>query len=569
VRRAPALLALALLFQPFSVHAEAARRPNVVLIITDDQGYGDLGLHGNDRIKTPNLDRLGRESVRLTRFYVSPVCAPTRASLLTGRYNYRTGVVDTYLGRAMMHPDETTLAEQLAQSGYRTGIFGKWHLGDNYPLRPIDQGFQESLVCTGGGITQPSDPEGNHYQDPQLLHNGRTAKFRGYCTDIFTDHALKFVERNRARPFFLYLAPNAPHTPLEIDESKVVPYRAAGLDETTARIYAMATNIDENVGRLLHKLRDAGLERDTIVLFLTDNGPQQPRYNAGMRGLKGGVYEGGIRVPCFVRWPAALKPAEVDTPAAHIDLAPTLLDACGLSTKSEAKIDGRSVLPLLRGDGPEWPDRPLFLQWHRGDQPEPFRNAAVITRRYKLVDGKELYDLQADPAERKDQAAEHPEVVSRLRREYVTWFQDVSSTRGYDPPRIGLGSGRENPVRLTRQDWRGPRAGWDPSSLGYWEVEVEQKADYEVVLTIWPASEDSRAHLRLGAVALTSPLSAGQTRIRFGRVPWQKGPGRLEAWVEGSGKTVGVKYVQVRRLPPPVHAQPLGAHSGGPIDPVR
>jgi len=277
------------------------QQPNVILVITDDQGYGDLGVHGNQEIQTPNLDSFATESVHFKNFYVCPVCAPTRASLMTGRYNYRTGVVDTYLGRAMMFGDEVTLAHSLGEAGYKTGIFGKWHLGDNYPMRPDDQGFQEALVHKGGGIGQPSDPPGNTYFDPVLYHNGRDKKYEGYCTDIFTNATIDFIEKNRNQPFFAYLSTNAPHTPLQIHDKYVQPYLDKGLDETTAKVYGMITNLDENMGRLLSRLDELDLSENTIVIFMTDNGAQQSRYNAGLRGRKGTVYEGGIRVPFYIR----------------------------------------------------------------------------------------------------------------------------------------------------------------------------------------------------------------------------------------------------------------------------
>ena len=226
-------------------------QPNIVLIITDDQGYGDLGSTGNQQIQTPNLDRFAEESTRFNRFYVSPVCAPTRASLMTGRYNYRTGVVDTYVGRAMMESSEITLAELLRDAGYDTGIFGKWHLGDTWPIRPMDQGFAESLVHMGGGIGQPSDPPDNTYFEPTLQHNGETVRPDGYCTDIFADAAIEYIKEQRSKPFFVYLATNAPHGPLQIDEQYVAKYRDMGIENKTARIYGMVENIDENVGKVL------------------------------------------------------------------------------------------------------------------------------------------------------------------------------------------------------------------------------------------------------------------------------------------------------------------------------
>ncbi len=458
--------------------AQVPKRPNVLLIITDDQGHGDLGFHGNPKIRTPQLDKFARESVQFQRFYVSPVCAPTRASLMTGRYNYRTGVVDTYLGRAMMHPEEVTLAEMMAAAGYRTGIFGKWHLGDNYPMRPIDQGFQESLVHKGGGIGQPSDPPGGgSYFDPLLQHNGTTVRAKGYCTNAFTDATMKFIEESGEKPFFAYLAFNCPHTPLQVSEQDYLPYSRMNLasgefpaigqplprdpsHDETARIYGMITNIDDNLGRLFQRLESLKLSGDTIVLFMTDNGPQQVRYNSGLRDRKGSVYEGGIRVPFFVRWPGRLQEGlKVDRIAAHIDVAPTLLELCGISRPPGVSFDGASLQPLLLGKTENWPDRTLYVQWHRGDQPELYRSFAVQSQRFKLVQplgageraappnaALELYDIAADPFELKNIAGGHPDIVKSLRQGYEAWFRDVSASRGYAPPRIHLGSPRENPV---------------------------------------------------------------------------------------------------------------------------
>ena len=525
------------------------RQPNVVLILTDDQGYGDISLHGNPHLKTPNMDRIALEGVQFTQFHVCPVCSPTRSSLLTGRYNYRTGVVDTFLGRSMMRPGEVTLAEMLGRAGYRTGIFGKWHLGDNYPLRPGEHGFQESVVIKGGGLGQPSDfPGGGSYFDPILLRNGTPERFKGYCTDIFTTEALRFMESNRDRPFFLYLATNAPHTPLEIADKYVEPYRKAGVDDETAKIYGMVSNADENIGRVISKLQDLNLAGNTILIFLTDNGPQQKRFNGGMRGLKGTVYEGGIRVPFFLRWPGVVKPGtKVDRLAAHIDLVPTLLEACGTAVPENIRLDGRSLIPLLRNPSAAWPDRTLFFQWHRGDVPELFRACAARTQRWKLVNGKELYDLENDPAESKDVASDHPEIAAKLRTAYENWFRDVSSA-GYAPVRISVGTSHENPVVLTRQDWRGPRAGWDADSLGYWEVNVENSGQYEFSIRFAPARSSGTARLRLNGATLEKGYAQGDVELVLGRAPVHAGPGRMEAELASSGKTTGAHYVTIRRL---------------------
>ncbi|MFQ6097963.1 MAG: sulfatase-like hydrolase/transferase, partial [Armatimonadota bacterium] len=244
-----------------------AKRPNVVLVMTDDQGYGDLACLGNSVIETPNLDRLHGESVRLSNFHVDPTCSPTRASLMTGRYSSRTGVWHTIMGRSLLHKDEVTMADVFAASGYRTGIFGKWHLGDNYPFRPEDRGFQEVLVHGGGGVGQGPDYWGNDYFDDTYRHNGELEAFKGYCTDVFFENAVEFIEANKGRPFFVYLPTNAPHGPYNVAEEYQKPYLAKGVEARQASFYGMITNIDDNMGRLMRRLRDLGLEKDTILIF--------------------------------------------------------------------------------------------------------------------------------------------------------------------------------------------------------------------------------------------------------------------------------------------------------------
>jgi arylsulfatase A-like enzyme len=539
-----------------SSFAASAERPNVVLIITDDQGWGDLGYHGNDRIKTPHLDALARSSAVLKNFYVSPVCTPTRASLMTGRYNYRTGAIDTYRGRALMHPEELTIAEMLSLAGYATGLFGKWHLGDNYPLRPHDQGFQEALYLWGGGLRQSADPpDGNSYFNPWLSKNGKLVKTQGYCSDVYTDAAIEFVERKRDRPFFVYLAYNCPHTPLEVREEDHRRYRDAGLDETTAKIYGMVANIDWNVGRLLARLDDLKLAENTIIIFMTDNGPQQPRYNGAHRGLKGSVYDGGIHVPCFVRWPARLKAGHsVGQIAAHIDIAPTLLAACGVEAPKGLHLDGRNLLPLLEQKGGDWPERHLFFQWHRGDVPKRSRAFAVRGERFKLVQAVgagekaaepfrfELFDMNADPGEKLDIAKEEPEIVEQLKAAYDRWFDDVGATRGYDPPLIHLGAPNENPLRLSRQDLRGD-SGNGP---GYWAVRVEP-GEYDVRLTFAKPSTDAKAMLVLEAARKEKPVARGESELTLSGVALPRFEGKLQAWIEQGEAATDVQYVELTK----------------------
>ena len=375
------------------------KRPNVIVIMTDDQGLGDLGCLGNPVLDTPNIDRLAAGSARLANFYVSPVCTPTRASLMTGRHAYRTRAIDTWIGRAMMEPDEVTMAEALRDAGYRTGIFGKWHLGDCYPMRAIDQGFDEALVHRGGGLAQPSEPRENarRYTDPILFRNGEAVQTSGYCTDVYFDAAIEFVRDGGNQPFFAYVPTNAPHTPLhDVPADLLAKYLDRDIDsvlpegskqrDATARVFAMIENIDQNVGRLMAAIEQAGCADDTIVIYLHDNGAQQPRWCAGLRGRKGMVYEGGVRSPLFVRWPGRLAPREVTGHfGAHIDLLPTVLDLAGIPASANLACDGRSLRPLLMSDEATWPERHLVLQAHRGNEPVRSHHVAVRGPRYKLV----------------------------------------------------------------------------------------------------------------------------------------------------------------------------------------
>ncbi|MHC2069389.1 arylsulfatase [Bremerella sp. T1] len=463
-----------------------ADRPNVVLVMTDDQGYGDLGLHGNEVIRTPNIDQFAQQGTQLTQFYCSPVCAPTRASLMTGRYFYRTGVIHTSRGAARMATDEKTLAEVFQDAGYVTGIFGKWHLGDNYPMRPQDQGFLHSLVHKSGGITQAPD-QPNDYFDPLLWKDGHPVQAKGYCTDVFFTEAIDFIRLNDQQPFFAYIATNAPHTPLIVDEAAWKRYADKGMDEATAKVYAMVENIDDNFGRLLKTLDELKLRENTIVIFLTDNGPQQKRFNGGLNGRKSMVLEGGIHVPCFVQWPGKLKqPREINTRHAHLDWLPTLIEATGIDADLPHKLDGVSFWPQLSGEQQEVTPRNLFFQVHRGLDPEPYHNAAVLGPRYKLVmnvgsfgretlaevpekqrTGIQLFDLEKDPDEQNNLAAMMPQKVEELTEAYDAWFADVKSSRNFETPPIVLGSVATDSTLLCRyQDGHyeeGRSVGWKVS----------------------------------------------------------------------------------------------------------
>ncbi len=587
----PVLTVLLLAGNTSSVSRAAERRPNVIILLTDDQGFGELGATGNPLIRTPHIDRLAAQGVSLSNFYVMPVCSPTRACLMTGRYNYRTGVTDTYLGRSMMHADETTIAEMFARGGYRTGIFGKWHLGDNYPMRAMDKGFQESLVLNGGGLAQPSDPpdpvdENGAYFNATLRHNGTWVKTKGYVSDVITEAAMQFIQRQSDRPFFVYLPFNCPHAPHQVPDAyrrhyqgkdfsaaqfpKIGHPMAAKNDpDDLARVYAMIENIDDNVGRLLAKLEELKQADNTIVIIFSDNGCQAHMgYNAGFLGWKGTPFEGGIHQFCFIRWPGQLQGGRrVDRIAAHIDLAPTLLDLCGLPKPRNVNFDGVSLAPLLRGRNVAWPERMLFFQWHRGDAPERYRSFAARSQDWKLVQplgGGEkwdrktdfrLYDMAHDPLELHDLAAQEPGRVAQLKAAYDAWFNDVTCARNYAvPPRIFLGAAEENPVLLTQQDWRvhgltwEPKASWEAKGIGYWEVNVVARARYDVDLRFYPLKTDGEATLSCGNLSVRQSVRAGQEECVISNVRLPLGPGRLETCLKEGPAAFAVKYVEVKRV---------------------
>jgi len=486
----------------------ARERPNVLLIMTDDQGWGDIRSHGNDLIDTPVMDALAASGVRFERFFVSPVCAPTRACLLTGRYNLRTGAHGVTRGRENMRSSEVTLAEVFKSAGYVTGCFGKWHNGAHYPMDPNGQGFDEFLgFCAG---------HWNNYFDTTLQHNGKLVKSKGYITDVLTDGAIDFIRENRNNPFFCYVPYNAPHTPWQAPDKYYEKYKARGLDDQTACSYGMSECIDDNMGRLLKTLDDHGLAEDTIVLFLTDNGPNTDRYNGGMRGRKGSVHEGGVRVPLFIRWPGHIRPgARVDRIAAHIDLLPTLVELCGLPKPDTLPLDGHSVVPLISGNTSQWADRKIITP--RGDGSR--QRMSVRTQRWRAVmDGKdwELYDMVADPSQTRDVAARRPQVVAELSGAYAAWFKDVSKA-GFDPIPIPIGYPERSEVVLPGHEaylqpaagagisYNG-RAGWandwvdnwtDMEAYPYWEIDVVRPGTYEITLMYTCAAEDVGANIRV------------------------------------------------------------------------
>ncbi|MCH2161133.1 MAG: arylsulfatase [Phycisphaerales bacterium] len=577
VRPASLCLLLALTSPVTGLAAEPGEPPSVVLVMTDDQGYGDLSCHGNPVLQTPNLDALAHESARLGTFYVQPVCAPTRAALMTGRVPQRTTAIDTWIARAMLESSEVTIAERLKPLGYATGIFGKWHLGDCHPMRPIDQGFDTALVHLGGGIGQPSDLEGGErkYTDPVLARNGVPEAFEGYCTDIFFDEAMKWIGK-QDDPFLCVITTNAPHGPYhDVPPELHAKYSALDLDpvgadnaDRMAREFAMIENIDENMGRLMATLDELGIDENTLVLFMHDNGPQWNRYNRGLRGIKGSVYDGGIRSPFFARWPARIPAG--DRPEAvgqHVDVVPTILEAVGAFHAKEG-FDGRSLMGVLQGREDGNFDRAIVVQSHRGDVPVMWHNAMIRRGDWKLVNasgfGKELeeaprqlelFNLRDDPGEQADLAGKHPEVVARLAAEYEAWFEEVGANdpANYVPPTISIGA-VEGPVMLTRQDWRRKAKGgwWNGRGDGSWRVEVFEEGPYRMRVRFLPKQPPpQRVQVLFNGEELAATDVGESNDVTFDSVRLPVGIGNIEVPMFDEKGAYGAYQVILDRVQQP------------------
>lgn len=550
----------------------SARKPNVIVIITDDQGYGEIAAHGNPLIKTPNMDKLHGESVRLTDFHTDPTCSPTRAALMTGRYSTRTGVWHTINGRSLMNPRELTLAEVFKANGYSTAMIGKWHLGDNHPCRPQDQGFGHVIQHLGGGVGNGGDYWDNDYYDDTYLANGEWKKYDGYCTDVWFREATRFVEEKREVPFFLYLSTNAPHGPFIVPESYAAPYRTAGMPEKLANFYGMITNLDENLGRFREKLAELGLAENTLLVFMTDNGTtagwidqdaKYPYYNSGMRGWKGSAWDGGHRTPCFWHWPERkLKGGrDVTQLTAHFDMLPTFVDLLDLKKPEGPPLDGVSLKPILLGTKETWPERTLFVHVQRAFLPPKWTDSAVLTERWRLIDGKQLYDIKADPGQKTDIAADHPEVVEMLRGEYETWWASLK-TDMEQTVRFVLG-GDENPMTLASHDWLMPGttdAAWHQNQIrsgalinGAWAVDVKQAGSYEITLHRWPAylekpMEATSARILIGGIDERRDIEKTATGAKF-KIRLEAGPTMFQTWLtRADGEEHGAYFAEVRHL---------------------
>ncbi|QDT98076.1 sulfatase-like hydrolase/transferase [Gimesia aquarii] len=569
---------------------QAADSPNVLLIMTDDQGWGDIRSHDNPLINTPNQDLLAKQGARFDRFYVSPVCAPTRAALMTGRYSLRTGVHGVTRGFENMRAEEITIAEVLKSEEYATGAFGKWHNGRHYPMHPNGQGFEEFFGFCGG--------HWNSYFDTNLEHNKRPVETKGYITDVLTDKAIEFIKQNQKKPFFCYVPYNAPHSPWIVPEKYWKKYANKGLDDRARCAYAMVESVDDNLGRLMQTLDDLDLSKNTIVLFLTDNGPNSNRYNGGMRGRKGSIHEGGIRVPLFVRYPGKIKPGTVVKQiAGHIDIFPTLLDFCDFDAAPGIPLDGKSLVPLLTNESAEdWPERMIFTD-------RLFRNSipgtelpvgSVRTDRWRAAYERNrkwsLYDMQADPGQKKDVAKAHPQVLKQLKVAYADWFKDVSSA-GFEPIPIPVGHPQENMTSVpANESFLKPEGGqginysgkghngyanswiedWtDPNAAAVWHLDVLTPGTYTLTLKYTCAEKDAGCQIqtKIGDQTLTATISkphappkiGNQDRveqsdnymrktwatIELGTVALQKG--RYDLTLTGLKKT-GTKMIDVKGI---------------------
>lgn len=494
--------------------AAGARRPNVLIILADDQGWGDLSIHGNTNLSTPRIDSLGRAGALFDRFYVCAVCAPTRAEFLTGRYHPRGGVRGVSTGAERLNLDETTIAQTFRSAGYATGAFGKWHNGTQHPYHPNARGFDEYYGFTSG--------HWGNYFDPELDHNGKLVRGKGYITDDLTDHAIEFMTKNRSQPFFCYVPLNTPHAPMQVpgkfydkfaDFEPKLRARDPGQEDIamTRAALAMCESIDWNVGRLLSALEKLRLEKDTIVLYFSDNGPNSWRWNGGMKGRKGSVDEGGVRAPLLIRWPGRIKSGtQVSQIAGAIDLLPTLTDLAGVPSISNKPLDGVSLKPLLTGESKDWPDRMIFsLQGKR---------ISVRTRQYRLDSEGQLFDMIADPGQQTNVTGRHPDMAAKLRDASAKWSSEVLPlvgrddrpfTAGYSattmlPARDGIGHGS-----IKRS--AGPPncsffTNWtSPDDTMTWDIEVGTAGNYNVELWYTCPAAD---------IGSTVEVSFGDSRIQ-------------------------------------------------------
>lgn len=484
----PCLLSLFLLSALATAAPLAGSRPNIIVVMTDDQGYGDLSCHGHPFLKTPNLDALYAQSTRFTDFHASPTCAPTRGALMSGLAPFKVGITHTILERERMALDAVTIADVLKNTGYTSGIFGKWHLGDDDAYQPHKRGFDEVFIHGAGGIgqnypgTQGAVP-GTSYFDPFIRHNNQIVKTKGYCTDVFFTQAMGWMKRchDKKKPFFAYIPTNAPHGPFIVADKYKEPFMDTVKDKSTRAFFGMIVNIDENMGRLMAKLEEWDIADNTLLIFMTDNGSAKGSriFNAGMKGAKGSVNEGGSRVPLFMRLPSAIKAGvDVDRLARHIDIFPTLAAVAGAKIPANVKLDGRSLVPLIENPKADWADRNTYFhqgrwnkagadgRWGEGNtDPDHVKleRFAVRSERWRLVGTEALYDIDADPGEKTNVIEQHPAVAKKMLSAYEAWWENVRPLMvNEDAP---LDTGKPFIELYNKQKAAGGIPDWDEPTL--------------------------------------------------------------------------------------------------------
>ncbi|MGA9638227.1 arylsulfatase [Flavobacterium sp.] len=485
----------------------AQKQPNVILILTDDQGIGDLGCQGNPWLKTPNIDAFYKESVRMTDFHVSPLCSPTRGAIMTGKYPINNGVWATFKGRDILSSNNKTMATIFKQNGYKTALFGKWHLGDNYPVRPTDCGFETVISFKSGGIGELSDHWGNSYFDDVYYVNNKPKQFEGYCTDIWFNQTMKYIDKNKNKPFFIYLPLNAPHDPLIVAEKYAAPYKSLeGNKIIDANLYGMIANIDENFGKLNQFLKDKGLDENTIVIYMSDNGTRfgynkngKLGYNKGFEGIKGDKLEGGHRVPFFIRWPKANIQGGKDNNqlVAHVDLIPTLAGLCQLSIPKEMGLYGVDFSKVLVNPQQKLEDRSVFIH-HRQDWRPPMDvdQTCILQDQWRLINGIELYDIKKDTKQKQNLAAQYPKLVQKLLTQNAVFLKKSKENAVYNElPVNTIGNPAQKEITLTIQHAIGEDAGiWKCEQIAQGiknknnihSIEVEQDGDYLISCRRWP-----------------------------------------------------------------------------------
>ena len=534
--------------------AWAVQRPNVVFILSDNQSYYEMSCHGHADIKTPHIDRLADQSVEFTNFHAPPFCSPSRAVILTGRYAMRSGVFTTIAGRSILHKDEKTLPQFLKPHGYHSAIFGKWHLGFSYPYRPQDRGFDEVFVHGGGGVGQMEDYFGNTLFDTTYIHNGEVSPSKGYCTDVLFDRAMDYVEaKHKAKqPFFCFVSTPVTHSPHHGPKELVAQLKAQGI-QGNVQLYAQVQNLDANIGRMMKKIDELGLVENTILVYASDQGMNDRGAPHG-DNRKGLGYDPAHHVPFMLRLPGA-KPKVISRLAGMIDFFPTILDLCGIKRPDNA--DGISLKPLLLEIKGYPEDRTLIIQCPRSRQATKWRNSAVKTDRWRLVNGAKLYDVTVDPRQNEDLSGKHPNIVNQLRNAYEAYWADLPDQATTLSRHLLGHPGCRDEVALNGMDWYRGGSPWNNGaynrpSIGAWAVTISEKGRYQFECRRFPRAAGkpagaSGAEIKIGDSTVKVDLAEGDTKATF-ELTLEAGNYALETSFANGKKRFGALWVYVKKL---------------------